>query len=345
MERSLAWMLAGALLAGCPSDGEGTADVAAVDSTGGDVAVGDSGGPDTADGAVTDGAVTDGAVTDGATTGDGTSDTGGTTDAAPGDGGALDVGPAPDSAAADAAADVSPTDTAAVDTSPQVSCWGGDPVFPTFDKGCGSNAGCAVALHQVDCCGTAVALGIATSEVPAFEAAEALCLSQYPACDCGPVSTTDEAGQVGSAFEATCDAGACTSHVISVPPLGENDLEPWLSAGSYADWTAESAPHASAGPHFGKVRTFVNGPLAASLAAGAQVHPVGSAAVKELYGNGDTVLGWSVMVRASAAAQGQGWYWYEDWQGTIYADDVGASLCTGCHSGGTDYVLTPWPLK
>lgn len=132
----------------------------------------------------------------------------------------------------------------------------------------------------------------------------------------------------------------------SLPPTNGAELVPWLEAGEYLEWAAESGVHPSSGPHFGGVRTFVNDVLLASLEAGAASHPEGAAAVKELYGAGGTVLGWSVEVKVQAdSAGGDGWYWYEGYQGDVYADGTGAGICTGCHGGGTDYVLTPFPLQ
>lgn len=49
----------------------------------------------------------------------------------------------------------------------------------------------------------------------------------------------------------------------------------------------------------------------ASLEAGSATHPTGSALVKQLYGPGDQVLGWSVMVKVQdESAGGAGWYWF-----------------------------------
>jgi hypothetical protein len=130
------------------------------------------------------------------------------------------------------------------------------------------------------------------------------------------------------------------------PPTNGAELVPWLAAGEYLDWQAESGVHPSNGPHFGGVRTFVNDVLHASLEAGATSHPQGSAAVKELYGAGGTVLGWSVTVKVQAdSAGGDGWYWYEGYQDDVYADGTGDGSCTGCHGGGDDYVLSPFPLQ
>lgn len=150
--------------------------------------------------------------------------------------------------------------------------------------------------------------------------------------------------------ETTTDPETTSDDTTGVPseppPTDGAALEAWLMAGEYLDWPAESGVHPSTGPHFGGVRTFVNDALFASLQAGATEHPEGAAAVKELYGAGDEILGWSVEVKVQAdSAGGDGWYWYEGYQGDVYADGIGAGICTGCHSGGTDYVLTPFPLQ
>jgi hypothetical protein len=148
-------------------------------------------------------------------------------------------------------------------------------------------------------------------------------------------------GDPGDGDPGDGDPGNCTGGE-GVPTNGA-ELLTWLEAGHYAAWLAEPAPHAGAGPHFGNVRTFVDTCLQESLDAGAPEHPPGSTAVKELFGNGDAVLGWAVMVKVAEGEGGDGWYWYEVYNDTTYADDVGATLCTSCHSGGVDYFLTPWP--
>jgi len=120
----------------------------------------------------------------------------------------------------------------------------------------------------------------------------------------------------------------------------------WLDAGGYVGWPAESAVHAGGGPHFGDVRTFLSDELIDSLEAGADQHPVGSATVKELYGNGSSILGWSVSIKlADDSAAGDNWFWYEYYEGNVLADGDGLAVCTGCHGGGSDYVLSPFPLQ
>jgi hypothetical protein len=133
--------------------------------------------------------------------------------------------------------------------------------------------------------------------------------------------------------------------VADPPPTEADALLGWLQAGTYLDWPAESGPHPSAGPHFGTVRTFVDDTLFASLQAGNAEHPVGAAAVKELYGNGDQVRGWSVMVKVALGAGDDGWYWYERYDDSVYGDGVGDGTCTGCHGSGVDYVRSPFPLQ
>jgi hypothetical protein len=128
-----------------------------------------------------------------------------------------------------------------------------------------------------------------------------------------------------------------------VLPQGVAALLPWLEAGTYRDWPSEAAVHPSTGPHFGGVRTFLNPTLDASLRAEADVHPVGAATVKELYGDGDEVRGWAVMLKVGAGSTGADWYWMEWYAGQTYADAAGAGLCVGCHAAGRDHVLTPWP--
>jgi len=134
----------------------------------------------------------------------------------------------------------------------------------------------------------------------------------------------------------------------AVPPIDDAALQAWLAAGSYADYLPESAPHGSAGPHGGQVRTFVNRALATSLGACADSHPVGAAAVKELR-DATGLTGWAVMVKTQPGPGADAWYWYEVFSTAPdarpafsgQADDT----CTGCHDGGLDAVRTRWPLR
>ena len=130
------------------------------------------------------------------------------------------------------------------------------------------------------------------------------------------------------------------------PPLGGAALEAWLKAGHYKNWRSESGVHASQGPHFGKVRAYLNPALFQSLQSQARQHPKMAVAVKELYGEGERLQGWSVAIKTGADSNGgSNWYWYEIFQKKVIKDGQGVLLCRGCHFTGRDYVLTPWPLK
>ena len=122
-----------------------------------------------------------------------------------------------------------------------------------------------------------------------------------------------------------------------------DELADWLALAEYQAWPAEADVHDSTGPHFGDVRTFLSPALAQSLEDGNDQHPMGAATVKELYGTGDVVLGHAVMVRVSDGGGDRAWYWYEDFEGSVFADGRGEGLCSGCHEAGIDFVLTPWP--
>jgi hypothetical protein len=160
-------------------------------------------------------------------------------------------------------------------------------------------------------------------------------------CGSDDGATDDEPTTAADATVASMTGGGSTDE----PPTNEADLVAWLQAGNYTGWAAESGVHPSTGPHFGDVRTFVNDPLIASLQAGEAPHPAGSATVKELYGSGTEVAGWSVSVKVGDGTGGDAWYWFEYYDGSTLADGIGLDICFGCHSGGTDFVLTPFPLQ
>lgn len=131
---------------------------------------------------------------------------------------------------------------------------------------------------------------------------------------------------------------------LSVPTtLGE--LQTYLAEEQYLELPAESALHESSGPHFGQVRTYLTPSLLDSLESGAAEHPVGAAAIKELYGNTQEPRGHAVMVKISSGRGPETWYYFEEYQGSVIADGVDASLCSGCHAAGEDFVLTPFPLQ
>lgn len=136
----------------------------------------------------------------------------------------------------------------------------------------------------------------------------------------------------------------------NVPPTAKDALLNWLQAGSYRNWEKESAPHQSLGPHPVQVVVYLNPALDRSLAAKAAAHPVGAAAVKELFDASGKLAGWAVSVKTAADSEGgKGWYWYEILGTTpaarVVASANGVPLCVGCHAPGSDFVLIPYPLK
>lgn len=162
-----------------------------------------------------------------------------------------------------------------------------------------------------------------------------------------PTTTTDDPGDTTAATTLTTgdDTGA---PVEELPPIDSVEiLEAWLAGGAYKQWAVESQVHASTGPHGGNVRTYVNAVALASLTAQNSEHPQDAATVKELYGAGvDTLIGYAVSLKTAPTSEGGAtWYWYERVNGTTYGGDLGVGLCTGCHGGGADYILTPFPLQ
>ena len=87
--------------------------------------------------------------------------------------------------------------------------------FPTFDRSCHNDIDCFVAMHQTDCCGSIVAMGLSASQRVAFDAAERVCEGMYPPCMCAPHPPLADDGRYGTVetVAARCGAGVCTSFV------------------------------------------------------------------------------------------------------------------------------------
>ena len=154
------------------------------------------------------------------------------------------------------------------------------------------------------------------------------------AAGCG--SDDDEKSEGGSAAcGAACDV-----------PGNAAELKSFLQAGGYLGFAKESARHPSAGPHFGDALVYLSPKLDASLAAGNTSHPVGSAAVKELFGDGAEVMGYTVWLKSEDGDEGSDHYWYERFDGRTFADGLGESICVGCH-GQSDrgFVQSNYPLQ
>ena len=156
-------------------------------------------------------------------------------------------------------------------------------------------------------------------------------------------TTTDPTTSSGSTTDTTTGAV-----LEQLPPIDSVDaLEAWLAGGAYREWAVESAIHPSTGPHSGNVLTYVNAIALQSLADADPEHLQDSATVKELYGDSlDTIIGYAVSRKTAPQSEGGDlWYWYERVNDTTYGGELGTTLCTGCHGGGADYILTPYPLQ
>jgi hypothetical protein len=108
-------------------------------------------------------------------------------------------------------------------------------------------------------------------------------------------------------------------------------------SGAHRSWSGEAAPHPSAGPH-ATVRTFLNEPLLLSLRSGADMHPAGSIAVKELY-DGEKLTGYAIDWKGE---DGQ-WRFFEGFEPSLneYFYVGTENGCAGCHRPGKDFLLTP----
>lgn len=130
------------------------------------------------------------------------------------------------------------------------------------------------------------------------------------------------------------------------PPVESEALAAWLERGEYEPFTSERAVHASAGPHR-FVKVFLNESLAASLGADDAVHPVGAAAIKELYDRpGGALTGWAVAIKTADNQVKEDWLWYERTKGSAApsTNRNGQPICASCHEAGRDYILTEFPL-
>jgi hypothetical protein len=139
---------------------------------------------------------------------------------------------------------------------------------------------------------------------------------------------------------ALADAGQRDGFDRQLPPTHSDDVERWLAARYFDDWTCEPEPTAKTDGakaihvHGGKSRVCSNALLAKSARSGDGEFPKGVASVKEIYDDAGKVTLTAVSVKIAAqSADGQGWYW---WEGAMN-NGVGAKVCVGCHgASGSD---------
>jgi hypothetical protein len=167
-----------------------------------------------------------------------------------------------------------------------------------------------------------------------------LCVSSALCAACGGAESADD-GEPSAGGESGGSGGVTGVDAL----IAEADaLVAGLEDESYADFNAEAAPHES--PVHSLVRTFFNDVLVGSFESESASHPLGAAAVKEIYqSDGETLRGWAVSFKVADAGNDRDWYWYEQFDDRSPAADArGASVCVDCHGAGRDYVLTPFPF-
>ena len=111
-----------------------------------------------------------------------------------------------------------PGDAASVgsDAVDGVQCGGANGVFPTFDKTCSIADDCAIGIHQTNCCGATLAIGLARAELTRFAADEKVCVDQYPPCACPATPTAAEDGHTpiaGQDIVVDCASRRCMTQV------------------------------------------------------------------------------------------------------------------------------------
>jgi hypothetical protein len=178
------------------------------------------------------------------------------------------------------------------------------------------------------------------------------------ALGCG--SSSGASASSGALGAPDVDAGNVSAGTAQTPPMGEGNLVAWLATGQYKAWHCEPAVHASRGPsvHTPFDRVCSNDLLSGAV-PGTGPWPQGAAEVKEIYmamSDATPTGGYAVSLKTSAdSAGGANWYFYERFDGTLFADGMGTGLCLGCHSlagtdatnttttGARDFVFTPVP--
>ena len=92
----------------------------------------------------------------------------------------------------------------------KVACWGD--ARTAANRMCMTNQDCAIVDHTNDCCGTIVEEGVRLDQVNNVHDEELAANAGCSQCGCPPAQTTDETGQNGGAYVASCDMGVCTGH-------------------------------------------------------------------------------------------------------------------------------------
>jgi hypothetical protein len=152
---------------------------------------------------------------------------------------------------------------------------------------------------------------------------------------------------LGLAFVLGCDEPELTERELEQPPAEDAAvIQDWLRSGAYLDWEVFDPP-LKEGMAAG-ARVYLSPTLVDSMRSGATVHPVGSAAVRELTDeDSDTAIGWALNHKRDAGADADTWSFYEVFSTDADAEPLvferAASGCIGCHAEGVDFVRLELP--
>lgn len=113
---------------------------------------------------------------------------------------------------------------AAISDDLKLTCNADDSVFPTFSRSCQDATECAIATHQIDCCGSTIATGIVKADLAAFEQAESDCQPLFPGCGCASLPPVLDDGTMAldiGAIGVGCSAeGFCVTFSLEQPGDG-----------------------------------------------------------------------------------------------------------------------------
>jgi hypothetical protein len=164
-----------------------------------------------------------------------------------------------------------------------------------------------------------------------------------------PIVAEPEAGPLGSSTSVSeLDSAASEPDTVGTePPSDPEALDRWMWDGSYSEWEGWSEVGSTLGS--GGARVYLSASLVESIAAGNASHPVGAAAVRELYAEDFTTLvGYSALIKLGALPGADSWFCFErlsfDVGAEVHVAERGSAGCVGCHGQGSDFVRSTLPL-
>ncbi len=162
------------------------------------------------------------------------------------------------------------------------------------------------------------------------------------------VGACDDEG--GTETDADTETGADTDAEAPVDlevPDEPDALHEWVLGDEYRAWPSWSSVEPTGG--LGGARVYLSPALYDSLMSGAEQHPVGAAAVRELYGEDlETITGYAVVTRVDEDASADAWLWFEVFSpepdATPATAERAAPGCVGCHQQAVDFIQSALPL-